>query len=204
MITTIQTLLFERALFEEGIEKEKFSIDHGIPLNFNGGKQYNFVFPKSFLTDIETLDYQKSLDYIFLGTISGEHRQFIHKWDKPNSLIKTTAQNKFVHPSNDPNGYYPDNYFNRDYFQDLAKSKFTISPAGCSAMIPKYKSKNVFLWTYRFWEACLTRSIPITNEPDERWHKDYKFYTLEDEHVYREDWVEHNFNLVKERHFIWD
>ena len=63
--------------------------------------------------------------------------------------------------------------------------------------------KNIFLWTYRFWEAVLCMSIPITNEPDLRLHKDYKYYSLEDEHVYNEEWANHNFNILKERHFIW-
>lgn len=201
-MSTIQSLLFERALHEEGIEKKGFNINHAKPENYNNGVTYNMIFPKSFLKDLESLNYEKKLDYIFLGTISGPHREFLKTWDKPNSIIKTTLQNKFVHPKNHQ-GFYPDNLFNRDYFQDLASSKFTLAPGGCSAMDPKYKEKQLFLWTYRFWEACLTRSIPITNEPDPKWHGDYKFYSLEDEHVYREDWVEHNFNLVKERHFIW-
>jgi len=46
-------------------------------------------------------------------------------------------------------------------------------------------------------------AIPITNEPDPKLHNDYKFYSLEDEHIYRKDWVEHNFKIFKERHFIW-
>ncbi len=200
---TLQECLFERALLEEGIEKDRIKINHGTPLNYNGDKEYNFVFPKSFLDDVQNLDYTKELDYIFLGTISGPHREYLKSWDKPKSLIKRTAENKFIHPTNDPTNYYPDNLFNIDYYQDLAKSKFTLAPGGASAMIPKYRDTNVFLWTYRFWEACLVKSIPITNEPDANWHNDYKFYTLEDEHIYREDWVEHNFNLVKERHFIW-
>lgn len=201
-MSTIQSLLFERALLEEGIEKKHFHINHGIPLNYNNGKTYNMVFPKSFLADLENLNYKKTTDYIFLGTMLGPHRQFLKNWNKDNSIIKTTQQNKFKHPYKERE-HYPENLFNKQYFQDLASSKFTLSPGGCSAMDLKYKSRNVFLWTYRFWESCLTKSIPITNEPDPRWHSDYKFYTLEDEHVYREDWVEYNFNLVKQRHFIW-
>lgn len=199
---TIQQILFERALDEEQIPKVDVNIHHGIPKNFNNKKEYNFVFPKSFLNDIKTLNYDKTTDYIFIGTISGEHRQFLHKWDKPNSIVKTTLENKFVHP-NDKNSGYPENKFNKGYFQDLASTKFTLCPGGCTYNEPKHLSNNYLKWTYRFWEACLSKSIPITNEPDERWHQDYKYYSLEDEHIYREDWVEHNFNLVKERHFIW-
>ena len=45
---TLQECLFERALLEEGIEKDRIKINHGTPLNYNGDKEYNFVFPKSF------------------------------------------------------------------------------------------------------------------------------------------------------------
>jgi hypothetical protein len=92
---TIQQILFERALDEEQIPKVDVNIHHGIPKNFNNKKEYNFVFPKSFLNDIKTLNYNKTTDYIFIGTISGEHRQFLHKWDKPNSIIKTTLEMNF-------------------------------------------------------------------------------------------------------------
>jgi hypothetical protein len=200
---TIQQILFERALFEESIQIKNLYINHGIPYCVNNEKKYNLTFPKSFLTDLKTLNYEKEYNYVFIGTISGNHRNFLKTWDRPKSLIKTTSQNNFVHPNNDPKKYYPDNFFNREYFQTLAKSKFTLTPGGCTAFDERHLKENVFLWTYRFWEACLSKSIPVTNEPDLNWYKDYKFYSLNDEHVYREDWVEHNYNLVKERHFIW-
>ena len=201
-MVTMQEMLFKRALKEEGIPEYRCHIQHGPPTNHNNGVNYNFIFPKSFLTDIEELDYTKTLDYNFLGTIQGKHRQFLLNWDKPNSIIKRGTENGFKHPYLFPE-HYPENLFNKPYFQDLASSKFTLAPGGCQGLLPKHIEKGVFLWTYRFWEACLVKSIPITNEPDLKWHKDYKFYSLEDEHVYREDWAEHNFNLVKERHFIW-
>lgn len=202
--STIQEFLFIRALYEENIEVKELSYSHGFPECYNNRLTYNFVFPKSWLEDVKKLDYTKSLDYIFLGTIQGEHRQFLLTWDKPNSLIRRPAENGFIHPRHDPNGYYPDNFFNIDYYQQLASSKFTLAPAGCSYDKAFYERYGYLRWTYRFWEAVLVKSIPITNEPDPRNHTGYKFYSLEDEHIYREDWVEHNFNLLKERHFIWN
>lgn len=201
---TIQHFLFKRALEEENIEIKNFHIDHSYPKNYNNGLEYNFVFPKSFLKEIEQIPKCKKIDYIFLGTIKGNHRNFLKNWNKGNSLIKTSTENNFIHPSNDPNNYYGENYFNREYFKQLCSSKFTLCPGGCSAFDKKeYIDKNIFLWTYRFWEAVLCMSIPITNEPDLRLHKDYKYYSLEDEHVYNEEWANHNFNILKERHFIW-
>jgi len=203
MNSTIQEILFRTALEEEGIEVKGFRLDHGTPINYNGGKQYNLIYPKSYLDELKTIDTNnKVLDYIFIGTISGNHRQFLKKWDKPNSVIKTGKQNNFIHPKDDKVGYYGKNYFNRPYISQLATSKFVLSPGGCSAFNPKYK-EGIFIWTYRFWEAVMAGAIPITNEPDPKLHNDYKFYSLEDEHIYRKDWVEHNFKIFKERHFIW-
>ena len=74
---TIQHFLFKRALEEENIEIKNFHIDHSYPKNYNNGLEYNFVFPKSFLKEIEQIPKCKKIDYIFLGTIKGNHRNFL-------------------------------------------------------------------------------------------------------------------------------
>lgn len=198
----LQHILFEQALREAKIPIKGIRIDHGTPVNYNGGQKYSFVFPESFLNDIEPLLNQERIyDYIFLGSISGPHRQFLKKWNKPNSLISPTRQNGFVHPSKNPN-HYPSNFFNKKYLEKLCQSKFVLAPGGCPMNNPQYKKNNKFVWSYRFFESCLCKCIPITNEPDLNLHSDFKFYSLEDDHVYREDWVEHNFNTLKSKHFL--
>lgn len=78
MNSTIQEILFRTALEEEGIEVKGFRVDHGTPINYNGGKQYNLIYPKSHLDELKTIDTNnKVLDYIFIGTILGNHRQFL-------------------------------------------------------------------------------------------------------------------------------
>jgi hypothetical protein len=203
-LSTIQHYLFKRSLEEENIPIKNFRIDHSTPHNYNNDVKYNFVFPKSFISEVEKIDTTtKPIDYYFVGTIKGGHRQFLKSWSKDNSIIKETSQNNFIHPNNDPTGYYGDNYFNKDYFNELSKSKFSLCPAGCSAFDKKYVDDQKFMWTYRFWESILVGCIPITDEPDPKWHMDYKFYGLNDNHIYRTDWVEHNLKLLKKRHFIW-
>jgi hypothetical protein len=204
MMHTIQEVLFKTALKEEGIDVHGFRLDHGVPMNYNGGKEYNLVYPKSYLEELEIIDIDnKPIDYFFIGTMSGDHRQFLKRWDKPNSIIRTSQQNKFIHPKDDKVGYYGENFFNRPYFTEMATSKFVLAPAGCSAFKPKYKAAGTFIWSYRFWEAVMVGSIPITNEPDPRWHEEYKFYNLDDDHIYRKDWADHNFKVFKRNHFIW-
>ncbi len=197
----IQHILFRRALEEEGIPIFDDHINHSLPANFNNKKQYPFVFPKSFIQDIKKLNSYRNIDYFFAGTLNckGTHRDFLKTWDKPNSIILTPRENNFIHPNNDPTGYYGDNFFNVDYFSQLARTKFAFAPAGCSYE----KEKDFFGWTYRFWEAVLAKAIPVTNEPHKILHQGYKYYSLEDEHIYREDWVEHNFNKLVKENFIW-
>lgn len=202
MVKVIQHILFEQALKEADVPIKGIRIDHGTPINYNGGQKYNFVFPQSFLKDIELLWNQERIyDYIFLGSISGSHRQFLTKWNKPKSLISRTQNNGFSHPSKNPKAY-PDNYFNKKYFEKLCQSKFCLAPGGSPMNQPKFKKLKKFIWSYRFYEACLCKCIPITNEPDPNLHPDFRFYSLEDEHIYREDWVEQNFQTLKNNHFI--
>ena len=198
----LQHILFERALIEAGIKIERFRIDHGTPINYNGGKKYPFIFPQSFLKDIEPLWSQNKIyDYIFLGSISGSHRQFLKKWDKPKSLISPTRANKFAHPGKHPQ-LYPENFFNKKYFEKLCQSKFCLAPGGSPMNQAKFLKNKKFIWSYRFYEACLCKCIPITNEPDPNLHPDFKFYSLEEEHVYRKDWVEQNLKTLKNNHFL--
>ena len=49
MNSTIQEILFRTALEEEGIEVKGFRLDHGTPINYNGGKQYNLIYNRLWL-----------------------------------------------------------------------------------------------------------------------------------------------------------
>ncbi len=200
---TLQHLFFERALLEKQIEIKNLHIDHGTPLNFNNGIQYNLIFPNSFLTDIENLlPKEKDIDYLFIGTIKGPHREFLTKWNCKKSYISFNGK-QFEHPrDNIEHPYYKQNYFNENYFKEMCRSKFVLAPGGCT---PKFNTKRQawdFLWTYRFWESVLCRCIPITDEPDPVWHNEYKFYKTNDIHVYRDDWVSHNLNTLINKHFL--
>lgn len=199
----LQDIYFKRALEEEGIPISGFRTWHDIPKCSNNCVEYGLIFPKSFLNEIKEFKNKHKIgDYFFIGTLTGEHRQFLKKWDKPNSLIKSTSQNNFIHPNNDTCDYYGDNYFNKPYFNEMSNYKFVLTPDGCSAHDEIYKNTNRFLWTYRFYESIMSYSIPVLNN-DVEIYSGYKYYTLDDEHIYREDWCEHNFNKLKKENFIW-
>ena len=85
----------------------------------------------------------------------------------------------------------------KNYFDVMCKSKFCLCPAGDD------------LWSMRFYEALMCKCIPIVNNEKETYRSDpesklgYKFYLTSDkEFIYREDWVEHNYNLFLKYHTL--
>ena len=93
-------------------------------------------------------------------------------------------------------GHKP-NYFDKEYFNNLSKSKFCLCPAG------------EFMWSMRFYEALMCKCIPIVDKIDETFRNeaesklDYKYYlTSSSEFVYREDWVEHNYKIFIQYHTL--
>lgn len=76
--------------------------------------------------------------------------------------------------------------WDEEYYNLLLTSKFTIVLDGD------------FVWTYRFWEACLCGSIPIIDNYCEHYNG-YIYYTLNDDIkniIYSEDIAIHNYNLA--------
>lgn len=84
--------------------------------------------------------------------------------------------------------------FDRNFYTVMCQSKFVFCPAGDAP------------WSMRMYEALMCKAIPIVMEDKETfrtWEESklgYKYYYPEDEHVYREDWVEHNYNLFMKYH----
>jgi len=88
-------------------------------------------------------------------------------------------------------------YFNKEYYDNLSKSKFCLCPAGDC------------LWSIRFIECIMCKCIPIVNTIEETYRSeaesklDYKYYlTSSPEFIYREDWVEHNLNIFLKYHTL--
>jgi len=84
--------------------------------------------------------------------------------------------------------------FDRSYFEVMAASNFTLCPGGDMP------------WSMRFYEAIAAGSIPIIAKPMfdlsaphlwALWDIPYKYYLLDsgDELVYRQDWVDYNYDL---------
>ena len=84
--------------------------------------------------------------------------------------------------------------FDEDYYKVMCASKFVLCPAGDAP------------WSMRMYEALMCKAIPIVMHKKETYRSwkeqelGYKFYYPNEEHVYREDWVEHNYNLFMNYH----
>ena len=89
------------------------------------------------------------------------------------------------------------NYFDKNYFDNLSQSKFCLCPGGDG------------MYSMRFYECLMCKCIPIVNKVEETYRSEeesklnYKYYLSSNtEFVYREDWVEHNYNIFLQYHTL--
>jgi hypothetical protein len=181
------------------------------------------IYPKSFYDVVKkyTSTNNKIYDFCFIGGLKTDEltllnrnwiMQFIaEKFNDKSYLQFTDATTKMNYNSCGnfdytllQSGFVPKetpikdrNFFDENYFLKMCKSKFCLCPAGDVS------------WSMRFYEALMCKTIPIvinvteTYRSEEESKLDYKFYlATEQEFIYREDWVEHNYNLFLKYHTL--
>ena len=178
------------------------------------------LYPKRFYKKIEKFDHNKTIDFCFIGGFktdkrTQENRQWILDFIRTHFTYSSYLQftDKSTKQSHDSMGSFDythrrvgfvpkenpvriRNMFDENYFKHLVRSKFTLCPAGDN------------FWSMRFYEALMCKSIPIVNDKNETFRSkseselDYKYYLTTDCHVYREDWVEHNYELFLRYHTL--
>jgi hypothetical protein len=163
-------------------------------------KMFDFAFIGGLHTDPETFDNRRWI-LSFIQSYFGKesYLQFTDSITKNNYI----AMGEFDHTLF-KKGFVPKevpisdrNYFDENYYSVLQKSRFCLCPAGDA------------LWSMRFYEAIICRCIPIVNSIEETYRTeeesklDYKFYlTSSGSFIYREDWVEHNYQLFLTYHTL--
>lgn len=137
-----QEALFIEALKETGylLPDESMRIDHVTGECFYKDSCYSIIFPLRFLRQARQLDYHKIYDFSFRG-INSPKRDWVSRFDTDRSKITFTDKGRKL----------PKDEFDVGYYQEIARSKFTLCPAGD------------FQWTYRFLEAIMCHSIPIVD-----------------------------------------
>ena len=169
-------------------------------INLNIDKKYDFIFIGGLLTDYTTYKNRKwIIRFINNNFNCNSYLQFTDKKTKRNYKIK----GDYDHTLSE-NGFVPKevkkkerNFFDKKYFDNLSQSKFGLCPAGDS------------MYSMRFYECLMCKCIPIVKNVAETYRSkeesklDYKYYLSSDkEFIYREDWVEHNYNIFLQYHTL--
>lgn len=144
-----------------------YSFSHKEPYVQVGDKRYVLVFP-NFMFEYDTT---KSVDKLFIGLKTDSREVFLNQFDA--TIIYSDRGRR-------TNTKALDEW----YFKEMAKARFVLCPDGD------------FVWTYRFFESIIFKAIPIVQNVADV-YDGYKFYTENDYCVYRQDWVEYNFNKAK-------
>ena len=184
-----------------------------IKLNIN--KKYDFIF-------IGQLDHRYEGGWVRGGESDGTYNKrkwiipFINNKFNSNSYLqftdKNTKQNYKIMGNYDhtlsEKGFAPKecgvgvkhaemNFFDKKYFDKMSQSKFGLCPAGDS------------IYSMRFYECLMCKCIPIVSTDEETYRSkeesklNYKYYLASNsEFVYREDWVEHNYNIFLQYHTL--
>ena len=148
-------------------------IDHKMGKTYvNNNMKANLLFPSYMINYTKTLHHaEKDLDYCFKGTITPS-RKWIEQFDK-NSIIINSNYGR------DPKVKYN---LDKEYYSILSRAKFTLCPVGDCP------------WSYRFFEAIMCLSIPIMNDNRDIFCKDYKFYTVDQPHIYDKEIAMYNYD----------
>jgi hypothetical protein len=166
----IQEIRARQALEEEGIKNYNLKIIHSIPITKVNGKTYNLLFPKSLLRFNNGLG--KDIDFLFIGLITKNRKLFLSKFK--NATIINSKRGRDLSTKE----------FDIEYFKTMSRAKFTLCPSGD------------FIWTYRFFESIIFKSIPIVEEVCDL-YEGYTFYKLFDNFTYDKNVVNKNLEKLK-------
>jgi len=175
------------------------------------------IMPRSFWQNSALLA-TKDIDYCFIGAFSTDEKTHIarqwllrfieEKFDSKCYLQFTdrTTRAGYIEKGEYDHtlrrkGFVPKelpieqrNWFDENYFTTMARSKFVLCPAGDAP------------WSMRFLEAIMCRALPVVESPEHTYRSEqeallgYKFYLSNEQHEYRQDWVEHNYAIFLKHH----
>ena len=180
------------------------------------------IYPKRFYKNID-FTLKKKYDFIFIGALFPElpsvfeprkwilpfidekfneksYLQFTDKQTKKNyktkGIFDHTLKKDGLVPR-DIKVHSERNVFDKNYFDKMVQSKFCLCPAGDG------------MYSMRFYESLMCKCIPIVNIDNETYRSKeeselgYKYYlTSSPEFIYKEEWVEHNYNLFLKYHTL--
>jgi len=151
--TLKQLIMLEKALVEEGIDPKecKIEIDHNFGHSYVNDVKLPIIFPKShfkYAKQCHTSD-KKYMFYFNGNAGKGNAReQLMHKFlERKDSKVIFNNDGRIVENKGTPNPIY---------FHEMAQSHFSLSPHQ-----PKWRGDWEALWTYRYIEALMLKTMPV-------------------------------------------
>lgn len=188
-----QTIMLKLALDEAGIDpnKCKISIDHDKGRSYVNNIELPIIFPKQWFEYTKNLHtLKKEYNFYFNGNIGeGSSRQKL--------LEKFTSRDDCVVVwSNDGRDVANKKKYNTEYFTGIVKSKYGLCPHQ-----PDWKGDMDALWTYRFIECLMAKTVPVNFRETPLSSKFTNgFYFIWDNHEFTdnidETVLEQNYNLA--------
>lgn len=170
-----QEVILRKALSERKIPLKnlKIEIDHLNGTNSINGVLTGIIYPDSFFRKAEKLiPRDKTLNFYFNGNMSGAGERK-HMMAPFVELDKSIIINSDVGRIN-----FLKDKFNKSYYKGLAMAKFGLCPHQ-----KDWPGDRDNMWTYRFIECCMVKTIPVAFEEaplGKNFTKDFKFYHTKD------------------------
>lgn len=148
-----QTIMLKKALLEEGIDPNncEIDIDHDPGYSYVNGVKLPIIFPRSHFEFAETCHTQdKKFMFYFNGHAGkGNTRANLMKkfLDRDDSKVIFNNDGRIIENKGTPNPVY---------FNEMAASHFSLSPHQ-----PNWRGDLEALWTYRYIESLMLKSIPV-------------------------------------------
>lgn len=163
------------------ISENEIGVDHKNMTITHGNRMYRLIFPKSYVEQINKIGFKKDIEYNFVGLYTNK-REWVNEYiDSKDNIINFNRSGRTKEKG----------YFDIEYYKTLCRSKYTLCPEG------DHK------WTYRFYEAILCKSIPITKTRSEFYdYARYLYYTKDCDHQYDESFVDHNYDVFLNSHIL--
>jgi hypothetical protein len=148
-----QEALLRRALKEEGLLRGdvEIKVDHLLGKSTVNGIEVGLIYPKSFIRKSKKLHVNKKrYDFYFNGNMdqNGDRKKLL-------SPFIDLKKSKIVESNFGRNEYFK-SFYNSFYYRDLSLSTYGLCPHQADWPGPKDA-----IWTYRFIECCLVKTMPI-------------------------------------------
>lgn len=168
----IQEYNARQAIIESKQPIKEFKLNHSFPGIVFNGISYHLLYSKIHIAKCRRLWLvDRPINVLYRVNSNGVDRiEKILNWQKLNPNTKADVQLITYDTRKDTSI----KFFDEDYLNNMAKSKFAIIPDGLN------RQGDYMVWTYRFIDAVLCGAIPIV-ESTCNLYDGFKYYYVNDE-----------------------